>query len=79
MTAVVETEGVGKRYGRLWALTDCTLSIPAGHTRPVVGIFTQQGCPTNIGELDERNVPDASAPPLDPWFAQWQGSLFALD
>ncbi len=37
MTAVIETEGVGKRYRRLWALTDCTLSIPAGHVVGLVG------------------------------------------
>jgi ABC-2 type transport system ATP-binding protein len=37
VTAVIETEGVGKRYGRLWALTDCTLSIPAGHVVGLVG------------------------------------------
>ena len=30
MTAVLETRGLGKRYRRHWALTDCTLSIPAG-------------------------------------------------
>ena len=37
MTAVIETDGVGKRYQRLWALTDCTLSIPAGHVVGLVG------------------------------------------
>ena len=37
MTAVIETEGLGKRYGRLWALTNCTLSIPAGHVVGLVG------------------------------------------
>jgi ABC-2 type transport system ATP-binding protein len=37
VTAVIETVGVGKRYGRLWALTDCTLSIPAGHVVGLVG------------------------------------------
>jgi ABC-2 type transport system ATP-binding protein len=37
MTAVVETEGLGKRYRRLWALSDCTLSIPAGHVVGLVG------------------------------------------
>ena len=26
MTAVIEAEGLGKRYRRQWALTDCTLS-----------------------------------------------------
>ena len=37
MTAVVETSGLGKRYRRHWALTDCTLSIPAGHVVGLVG------------------------------------------
>jgi ABC-2 type transport system ATP-binding protein len=37
VTAVIETEGLGKRYRRLWALTDCTLSIPAGHVVGLVG------------------------------------------
>jgi ABC-2 type transport system ATP-binding protein len=37
MTAVVETQGLGKRYRRLWALADCTLSIPAGHVVGLVG------------------------------------------
>ena len=37
MTAVIETGGLGKRYRRLWALADCTLSIPAGHVVGLVG------------------------------------------
>ncbi len=37
MTAVVETVGLGKRYGRKWALTDCTLSIPEGKVVGLVG------------------------------------------
>ena len=37
MTAVIETVGVGKRYRRLWALADCTLTIPAGHVVGLVG------------------------------------------
>jgi len=37
VTAVIETEGIGKRYRRLWALADCTLSIPAGHVVGLVG------------------------------------------
>ena len=37
MTAVIETTGLGKRYRRLWALADCTLSIPAGHVVGLVG------------------------------------------
>jgi ABC-2 type transport system ATP-binding protein len=37
MTAVLQTRGLGKRYRRLWALSDCTLSIPAGHIVGLVG------------------------------------------
>ncbi|HEY6275484.1 MAG TPA: ABC transporter ATP-binding protein [Streptosporangiaceae bacterium] len=37
MSAVVVASGLGKRYRRLWALTDCTLSIPAGHVVGLVG------------------------------------------
>jgi len=37
MTAAIETQGLGKRYRRQWALADCTLSIPAGHVVGLVG------------------------------------------
>jgi ABC-2 type transport system ATP-binding protein len=37
MTAMLEAVGVGKRYGRRWALSDCTLSIPAGKVVGLVG------------------------------------------
>jgi ABC-2 type transport system ATP-binding protein len=37
MTAVIEARGLGKRYRRLWALADCTLSVPAGHVVGLVG------------------------------------------
>jgi ABC-2 type transport system ATP-binding protein len=37
MTAVIETQALGKRYRRLWALSDCTLSVPAGHVVGLVG------------------------------------------
>jgi ABC-2 type transport system ATP-binding protein len=37
MTAVIETHALGKRYRRLWALSDCTLSVPAGHVVGLVG------------------------------------------
>jgi ABC-2 type transport system ATP-binding protein len=33
----VATTGLGKRYGRTWALRDCTLAIPAGHVVALVG------------------------------------------
>src|SRR5512142_1974029 len=34
---VIETNGLGKRYGRTWALRDCSLAIPAGHVAALVG------------------------------------------
>ena len=37
MTTAVEALGLGKRYGRRWALTDCTLSIPTGRVVGLVG------------------------------------------
>jgi ABC-2 type transport system ATP-binding protein len=37
VTAVIETEGLGKRYRRQWALADCTLSVPAGRVVGLVG------------------------------------------
>jgi len=37
VTAVIETEGLGKRYRRLWALADCTVSVPARHVVGLVG------------------------------------------
>jgi ABC-2 type transport system ATP-binding protein len=33
----IAARGLGKRYGRRWALTDCTLSIPAGRVAGLVG------------------------------------------
>jgi ABC-2 type transport system ATP-binding protein len=37
VTTAIEAEALGKRYGRRWALTDCTLSIPAGRVVGLVG------------------------------------------
>jgi len=34
---VVETSGLGKRYGSAWALRECSLTIPAGHVVALVG------------------------------------------
>ncbi|WP_203897664.1 ABC transporter ATP-binding protein [Virgisporangium aliadipatigenens] len=36
-TPIIETERLGKRYGRTTALTDCTLRIPAGRVVGLVG------------------------------------------
>ncbi len=34
---VVEASGLGKRYGRSWALRECTLEVPAGRVAALVG------------------------------------------
>src|ERR1700685_2611929 len=34
---VIETCELGKRYGKSWALRDCTLTVPAGHLAALVG------------------------------------------
>ena len=36
-TSAVTASGLGKRYGRHWALSECTLSIPAGRVVGLVG------------------------------------------
>jgi ABC-2 type transport system ATP-binding protein len=37
MIAAIDTNGLGKRYGRNWALRDCTLAIPNGRVSALVG------------------------------------------
>ncbi|GLX94558.1 ABC transporter ATP-binding protein [Herbidospora sp. NBRC 101105] len=37
MTPVLAARQLGKRYGRRWALRDCTLEIPRGHVTGLVG------------------------------------------
>jgi ABC-2 type transport system ATP-binding protein len=34
---IIETSGLGKRYGTTWALRECMLAIPAGHVAALVG------------------------------------------
>jgi ABC-2 type transport system ATP-binding protein len=34
---VIETTGLGKRYGKAWALHDCTLTVPEGCLAALVG------------------------------------------
>jgi ABC-2 type transport system ATP-binding protein len=34
---MIETRGLGKRYGGRWALQECTLAIPEGHLAALVG------------------------------------------
>jgi len=37
MTAVLAATGLGKKYGRTWALSDCSLEVPAGRVVGLVG------------------------------------------
>jgi ABC-2 type transport system ATP-binding protein len=37
MNAVLQSRRLGKRYQHRWALTDCTLDVPAGHVVGLVG------------------------------------------
>jgi ABC-2 type transport system ATP-binding protein len=37
VTIALATQSLGKRYGRRWALSGCTLEIPAGHVAGLVG------------------------------------------
>ena len=37
MSAALETHGLGKRYGRRWALSGCTVEVPAGRVAGLVG------------------------------------------
>ncbi len=37
MIAPLEARGLGKRYGRRWALRDCTLAVPSGRVVGLVG------------------------------------------
>jgi len=37
MTAAIETMGLSKRYGRTWALRDCSVQVPQGRVSALVG------------------------------------------
>ena len=37
MSAVIRAQGLDMRYGRRWALSDCTLDLPAGRVVGLVG------------------------------------------
>jgi ABC-2 type transport system ATP-binding protein len=37
VTIAIEAEGLGRRYGKQWALLDCTFSIPSGRVVGLVG------------------------------------------
>jgi len=73
---IVETSGLGKRYGGTWALRECSLAIPAGHVAALVG-------PNGAGKTTLLNLTVGLAEPsagavtvLGGWPA---GSPAALD
>jgi ABC-2 type transport system ATP-binding protein len=37
VTGALKAHGLGKKYGRRWALTDCELEVPSGHVVGLVG------------------------------------------
>ncbi|SEH01463.1 ABC-2 type transport system ATP-binding protein [Nonomuraea solani] len=37
MTSVLQAQALGRKYGKRWALRECTLDIPAGHVVGLVG------------------------------------------
>jgi len=73
---VVEASGLGKRYGRTWALRECSLAIPAGHVAALVG-------PNGAGKSTLLNLAVGLAAPsagdVTVLGGQPPGSLAALD
>ncbi len=53
---IIETRGLGKRYGGSWALRECTLAIPAGHVAALVG-------PNGAGKTTLLNIAVGLAAP----------------
>jgi ABC-2 type transport system ATP-binding protein len=73
---VIETHRLAKRYGRTWALRDCTLAVPDGHVVALVG-------PNGAGKTTLLNLAVGLATPsageITVLDCQLPGSLGALD
>jgi ABC-2 type transport system ATP-binding protein len=54
---IIETRGLGKRYGSTWALRECTLAVPAGHVAALVG-------PNGAGKTTLLNLAVGLAEPI---------------
>jgi len=76
MKTIIDTEGLGKRYGNSWALRECTLEIPAGHVAALVG-------PNGAGKTTLLNLAVGLAEPsagrVTVLGGQPAGSAAALD
>jgi ABC-2 type transport system ATP-binding protein len=68
---VIEANGLGKRYGRTWALRDCSLTIPAGHVAALVG-------PNGAGKSTLLNLAVGLAAPSAGVSPSWAVGLPAL-
>jgi ABC-2 type transport system ATP-binding protein len=53
---VIEASGLGKRYGRTWALRECSLAVPAGHVTALIG-------PNGAGKTTLLNLATGLASP----------------
>jgi ABC-2 type transport system ATP-binding protein len=72
---VVETTGLGRRFGRTWALRNCSLAIPAGRVTALVG-------PNGAGKSTLLNLAAGLARPTEGdvrILGQPAGSLVALE
>lgn len=58
MTSPLETTGLGKRYGRSWALRDCTVAIPEGSITALIG-------PNGAGKTTFLQIAIGLAAPTD--------------
>jgi ABC-2 type transport system ATP-binding protein len=56
VTTALRARGLGKKYGRRWALTDCTLDVPAGRVVGLVG-------PNGAGKSTLLNLAVGMMPP----------------
>lgn len=73
---IIETSGLGRRFGSTWALRDCTLAIPEGHLAALVG-------PNGAGKTTLLNLVVGLTSPTGGHVTvlggQPAGSLAALD
>lgn len=64
-TPAIHTVGLGKRYGSMWALQDCSISVPPGRVTALVG-------PNGAGQSAVPSTPgkarDVLPPPDRPVF-----------
>lgn len=73
---VIETSGLGKRYGKFWALLDCTVNVPEGALAALVG-------PNGSGKSTLMNMAAGLSVPSEGTLTvlggQHAGSPVALD